>query len=685
MSFGALFLSDDQRLQSDLSRLYRDLLQTSIRDSISPPDPDLQKKARQLGRLFNTSTDDPEVLARTHRRVNPLQPIPNQNNDSASQHETSVIKKTKPKTQRHLMNMDTTLQKLHRQPGGKYHVSQTENPYQTRLLNQPSDSLFNKDTPKMWPAQNQYPRTSRDLEESGRSLSPLPSDSICSRSVALSSGQGPSALQQTLSQCGRLVLVDILQNDAAEGQLDAAVKQHKECLRGHARWLQRKCNKPSYHLTSQTNSNATVASSSSSNASCSGASLSTMSQSVADSSWLQLDPLQTENAYDNDSSSLLEPLTSSHSLNPFRSSARQHKNVRYARRLPRPIRVQDPTDYKDDVCVRTVSSFTAVLSPSFSIDQAPSRKEIATALKHLTQKQILCYQTRVVEVGALIRGLRDSKHSTPGLQAIFALHEAMIRAAALSANPFVLSRGQLMQILSSQLPWVEEAALGRLLLAFDPTNTGFVRFVRLSCALLACFEPAMANLAIALDKASARSWKQLLGLVGSDQSRASRAPPYTEEEFKELKGELVVLRFLHRLYSECSGYRTQSPDCTGPQIEAKMSVNDISELLICGSTSPEDEFNMQSLLIPCIESLLPDSLSNGHTLQHAGLRAILGTVNVTYEELTAALLHHPPVLNEFVRQLRAFRAAAKPFAFAGSHSIEDSISLYTASRSNHVR
>lgn len=200
-------------------------------------------------------------------------------------------------------------------------------------------------------------------------------------------------------------------------------------------------------------------------------------------------------------------LTTLHdTLNPFRRRHDYHArttHVRYAHTRPHRVRATDPLDYKDDVLLRaTRGAFNAVTAPPPGYEATPSRREVTQTLLQLTRKQILHYHARIVELGVLVRVLSSAQtHATPGVDAVFALHAACIHAAGVHTNPFVLRKNELFRVLQHHATGtaVPDTNLSRLLLCFDTTNTGLIRYVRLTLCALVAMETARLHLAVALE------------------------------------------------------------------------------------------------------------------------------------------------------------------------------------------
>eukprot|EP01033_Poteriospumella_lacustris_P015491 gene15491-11082_t len=200
-------------------------------------------------------------------------------------------------------------------------------------------------------------------------------------------------------------------------------------------------------------------------------------------------------------------LTTLHdTLNPFRRRHDYHArttHVRYAQRRPHRVRATDPLDYKDDVLLRaTRGAYNAVTAPPPGYEATPSRREVTQTLLQLTRKQILHYHARVVELGVLVRVLSSAQtHATPGLDAVFTLHAACIRAAGVHTNPFVLRKHELFRVIQQHATGtaVPDTSVSRLLLCFDTTNTGLIRYVRVTLCALVAMDTARLQLAVALE------------------------------------------------------------------------------------------------------------------------------------------------------------------------------------------
>lgn len=642
MSYGLTFVPPEERLEPSLQRLYETVAERQIRSRIIPPNVELQRSTRNIARLFNTGCDDPSVLKRVtlgHRIKDDSHTISTTRSMAEAQKERRVPP--------HLTATLPLSQVIHEAKLGNINannsLSLTE-PHVSPLQGSPSLSTSNLNTPKFW----DFNATRKTAESSH-----------CSKAKAISSSvsNDPSQLQATLVACGRLSLVEAVHDQKHSEQVAKTLKRQKKGLIQHAKWMQRGIDRESWHLSEAVPpENPSIASSNQSIRTAS-----TLSASTANS-WVPFTNSKQSSSVKDDNVNI---------LNPFRRDHDTRSLVRQNRRLPRPVNPLDCMEYKDGAYVRRVRNFNAVIQPSILIGETPSQEEISEALGTLTRKQILCYNFRVVEIGSLIHHLKNSRHETPGLQAVFALHEACISAAAMSTNPFILSRNQLRGVLTKQVPWIDGSSVERLLMAFDNTNTGYVRYVRLSATCLACMEPAMASLAVSLDISSVQIVNQFESFNRSNKNELNM-----QEYLKDVKAELLVIRFLHQLYC----------DVVGGGNEKRVSFSNLTELMSCCARCPEDEKRISALLMPFVEERLKmDALpiDAEQLLRHDRLQSLVGHQGVTIEELTGGLLHHRALLQEFIDQVKGFRLAARPFILRPSHSVDDALTMISSSKKSH--
>lgn len=103
---------------------------------------------------------------------------------------------------------------------------------------------------------------------------------------------------------------------------------------------------------------------------------------------------------------------------------------------------------------------------------------------------LICYDIYSVTLQAL----QDIRHPTPGLAAIVDFHRSCVDAACLNPNSWTLTRNQISSVLSRKVSWFDIEAKQRLLTSYDHHQTGKIRFVRISTALVCCTRPAMTEL-----------------------------------------------------------------------------------------------------------------------------------------------------------------------------------------------
>jgi hypothetical protein len=112
--------------------------------------------------------------------------------------------------------------------------------------------------------------------------------------------------------------------------------------------------------------------------------------------------------------------SSSSAQNPYRQKNLRICNVR---KMPKHSNGLDPLVYKDETSIRTVGgTYNACIKPSLNPRLKPSLSEVTDTMATLSKKALLSYTTRVVEVGAALKALKDPCHPAPGLHAILSLH-----------------------------------------------------------------------------------------------------------------------------------------------------------------------------------------------------------------------------------------------------------------------
>lgn len=316
------------------------------------------------------------------------------------------------------------------------------------------------------------------------------------------------------------------------------------------------------------------------------------------------------------------------------------------------------------------------LSGGSTQSRQPALRDVTESTALLSRKQLLAYDTRIVETGALLKALQDLKHKNPGLTAIISLHRNMVASAIINPNPYFISRSQLRDVIYANVPWMNKDAIGRLISSYDPYQTGFVRYIRLSSSIIAGNRPSMS------------------GLISSLNNGSKAEDPH---------GVGLVLALIFGLYQDCEGQ--QATGLSGKFIsggdangEAKgMKLADIREALSCCVCSAADEvaiFGCADVIIqelfdtmqttgPGIGDGGPDDNSvtslatsvGGGRKAHASVMLSHGTLAsmahvgiVSQDDLTRAVMENRPVYDEFSRQLLQFRGLVAHFAHVGSVS-----------------
>lgn len=140
MSFSLIFVPPEQRTQPSLAKVYHNVVEEKIRSRIILPSPNLEKKAKSLGRLFDTSVDDPNVLSRVRNRARKAPEKQNDIVDAYTPTERHSLKHIHPNmswkvsSSKHILPISNTIQTLSSSPGGKFHVPNVPIEYERRLL-----------------------------------------------------------------------------------------------------------------------------------------------------------------------------------------------------------------------------------------------------------------------------------------------------------------------------------------------------------------------------------------------------------------------------------------------------------------------------------------------------------------------------------------------------------------------
>lgn len=369
-----------------------------------------------------------------------------------------------------------------------------------------------------------------------------------------------SALQSTLVQCGKLKLADVVSNTSIDSKLDKGIAIQSIGLLEHAHWF--KGSGSEHNMDGQTRelyrSMQEAASTRSSSVSTSKLSIGYKAHSVVDGNssssmkhsqssiggMSKKSSVSSMKTIGSDDSSIKFP-NARNSDNPFRRQVLTRLVISHTHSQLKAPNSLDPLSYKGEMAIHAAGQYNIAVKPSIAIGQVPSQSEVCTILESLTRKALLSFNARIVECGTTLRAMKDPRHISPGLDAIFALHKAFVSAAATSPNNWLLNKHQIAQVLLSQVKWLDPSTVHRLLLSFDTQNTGLIRYVRISATLLCCSKPAMIELSTTLNRAFSKMKKKNKNKTGAEK--------LDEEELSEYVGELVLIGFMHRLYEECAG------------------------------------------------------------------------------------------------------------------------------------
>ena len=189
------------------------------------------------------------------------------------------------------------------------------------------------------------------------------------------------------------------------------------------------------------------------------------------------------------------------------------------------------------------------------------------ALTKIAKSALFAYDTRIVETGALVMALQDSKNSAPGLASALKLHRRFVDAASTNPNTWLLHNRQMILVLNDVVPWLGVDVANRLMAAYDPKRSGVVRYIRVSCSIIAASKPAMMNL-----------------MADINPDFHSQTHP----------GELFLLRLMLSLYEECDGFQENVgvKPVSGKIAEKGIRIEDIIELLSCCCCSIDDQIRM---------------------------------------------------------------------------------------------
>jgi hypothetical protein len=344
--------------------------------------------------------------------------------------------------------------------------------------------------------------------------------------------------------------------------------------------------------------------------------------------------------------------------NPFRPSQRAvaRATAKSVTKIPVVSEV-NPLEYRAEATHRKAGNFGVIIKAEKTTrGGVPTRNEIQEALSQAARKNLLAYDTRIVETGSLLKAVNHHGHSSPGIPAIVQLHKAFVEAAAMNPNPWLLKRDQVASVIREELPWLDGGSLRRLVSAYDPHGTGLIKYVKMSVSLVCASKPAMANLIVLLSRIEeernekkrlaeeeGKKWDIQQAAADSAKANAQRRYKRTSTETHshvhdvgnepfpsgkprddesvvssastyqgEYGSEKYLLQLLHGLYEDCEGTNTGRilknndrllPPRTLAAAGCGMRLDDIVEVVSCCACNVEDELYMQRVMAPVVEEV----------------------------------------------------------------------------------
>lgn len=198
--------------------------------------------------------------------------------------------------------------------------------------------------------------------------------------------------------------------------------------------------------------------------------------------------------------------------------ARSHRNTsqRFGASRKR-VSALDHTAFAMDTRSKSTGSFNVTLHDDAQLRQGSiSVNMLHRSALALGQLDMLAFDTRLVETGALVKALGDPRNDSPGIPSVFRLVRLFRQVSCVNADSSVVSVSQAASVLCSTLPWLSIASIHRLLAASDPSRTGFVRYVCMLLPVVAYFSPNSSDLVafVEMDK-HGKKYASTLLLLGT--------------------------------------------------------------------------------------------------------------------------------------------------------------------------
>ncbi len=147
----------------------------------------------------------------------------------------------------------------------------------------------------------------------------------------------------------------------------------------------------------------------------------------------------------------------------------------------------------------------------------------------------------------------------------------MVDAGCMNPNQWMLNRRQLIEIISNKVDWLDKQVITRLISAYDPQNSGIIRYIRISVSLLCCVRPALTSLMSLFhriqEKTNEKRQRALLRsqatanadsrISQSDDASVQSSIDGDKQSNDGVRNEnelmLFLLRLIHGLYEDCEG------------------------------------------------------------------------------------------------------------------------------------
>lgn len=131
MSFGTLFLDEEDRLHPNLAKVFQDMVDAETRESIVPPNPTLDRIAQRLGQRYNSGTDSDVIVKKVKKIENGGRDTVIKSVPKVQVAESTITqKRVMPKRAANPMRATSTLILNKQRPGEVNYVQKLAEPYE---------------------------------------------------------------------------------------------------------------------------------------------------------------------------------------------------------------------------------------------------------------------------------------------------------------------------------------------------------------------------------------------------------------------------------------------------------------------------------------------------------------------------------------------------------------------------